>query len=124
SAARIYEVIVKQFDAEDAFAWEYLGYNLARGHEDAITPELSTRILNAYQRAVQLKPHNPLYAGRLLGFEAQIGKDVSSAFDRLAARWANMPDELGYAVAPVFHGLTRAGRLDELENLASSWRTA
>jgi len=74
-AAKVYRQIVKH-DPDDAYAWEYLGYNLVRNESKKDTDE----ILLAYERAYKLEPTNPLYHGRLLGFRGRIGQDIGTEF--------------------------------------------
>lgn len=76
-AAEVYRQIVKH-DPDDAYAWEYLGYNLVRNESKKNTDE----ILRAYERAYKLDPTNPLYHGRLLGFRGRIGQDIKAEFER------------------------------------------
>jgi hypothetical protein len=71
AAADLFHHVVTSFDDTDAYAWEYYGYNLARA-ESADAAE----ILEAYRRAFALRPGNPLYHGRLLGFRAELGQRV------------------------------------------------
>jgi hypothetical protein len=72
AAADLFRHVVTSFDETDAYAWEYYGYNLARAGSSNVM-----EILNAYQRASTLRPGNPLYHGRLLGFRAQLARATS-----------------------------------------------
>lgn len=79
-AASIFEDIVRQ-DRTDAYAWEYLGFNLALSYRDKAIPESeANRIEKAYWNATICNPGNPLYDGRLIGFLARMGQPVEPAF--------------------------------------------
>jgi hypothetical protein len=71
AAADLFHHVVTNFDDTDAYAWEYYGYNRARA-DSADAAE----ILEAYRRAFTLRPGNPLYHGRLLGFRAELGQRI------------------------------------------------
>jgi tetratricopeptide (TPR) repeat protein len=74
-AAAVYRKIV-ELDPQDAYAWEYLGYNLLRADPARYVDE----ILKAYSNAVEHDPRNPLYHGRLLGFRGRLGQDITAEF--------------------------------------------
>jgi hypothetical protein len=132
-AARVYQIILDEFDPEDAYALEYLGYNMAldahrrvaRGGE-TLTPEEQRRILNVYARAADKAKTNPLYDGRLLGFRAQLGEPVRTRFDELmrsyreTSRWKKTA--MGYFAKAVFDGLARGSRIGERDELFRRWR--
>lgn len=76
-AAGLYRTIVREFDAGDAYAWEYLGYNLAMQYRDAPLPaDVAQEISEAYANASKHDPTNPLYKGREIGFQARLGRRV------------------------------------------------
>lgn len=75
AAADVYRKVVER-DPEDAYAWEYLGYNLAR----AQPRRHAAAIEAAYARAHEIEPANPLYHGRLLGFRARVGHSITAEF--------------------------------------------
>lgn len=77
-AAQLFEYIVTHFDEADAYAWEYLGFNLALAENPALFP----KVLKAYEQAHKHWPENPLYHGRLLGFRAQLGTNVDAEIVR------------------------------------------
>jgi tetratricopeptide (TPR) repeat protein len=130
-AAKLYEVVVAR-DPTDAYAWEYLGYNLARSGRFLQDVMERARIRAAYDRAAELDPENPLYAGRRDGFRAELGDDVSHEFTRRVHQWGlSTPATKWYAHA-VIGGADR-GRNERLlaaatkafgEGRVSAWRRA
>jgi len=124
AAATIYASIV-EVDPSDAYAWEYLGYNLARAHRDHdLTDDTEARIAAAYQRAAALEPGNPLFAGRLLGFRAQRGEAIEGPPEHALRRFLPFGAiAIGYFAKPVLDGLKRARRLQERAALIATWRT-
>jgi len=74
-AAAVYRKIV-ELDPQDAYAWEYLGYNLLRADPARYVDE----ILKAYSNAVEHDPRNPLYHGRWLGFRGRLGQEITAEF--------------------------------------------
>jgi hypothetical protein len=133
-AAGVYQTIVDDFDSEDDYAWEYLGYNLARAIERRIkkggapaTAKERERILKAYGNAASKARANPLYDGRLLGFRAEIGEPVSPEFNtrmqsyRDTSRWRRTA--MGYFAKAVLDGLVRGGRRGERDELFRRWRS-
>lgn|GEM_PF-6385912 len=132
-AANVYRAIVEQFDASDAYAWEYFGFNLAREADrrssqggTELTDDQRQQIREAYCRAVaEEKTDNPLYSGRLLGFRAQCGEYVNVEFDERMfsyqnSRWKDTAR--GYFARTVFDGLIRGGRHGERDELFNLWR--
>lgn len=79
AAATVYRAIVK-LDPADAYAWEYLGYNLVRPQSQPQPKKHVEEILKAYEMAHEIEPTNPLYHGRLLGFRGRIGQDIRAEF--------------------------------------------
>lgn len=121
AAARLYERIVTEFDEKDAYAWEYLAFNLARAKGAGATELQRRAIEDAYQRASELAPSNPLYRGRLLGYQARLGRDVRAAVERALHLWARDRTALSFFGKPVLEGL-RAGRKQSLANeLRKRW---
>ncbi len=87
-AAAVYATIVSRFDAEDAYAWQYLGFNLERSRT-APDETLDRQIADAYLSSCRLADadsYNPLYHGRRLGFDARLGRDVRSELREHLAR--------------------------------------
>jgi hypothetical protein len=101
-AANVYREIVRR-DPDDAYAWEYLAYNLARDKSENVS-----EIDAAYERAYALEPTNPLYHGRLLGFRGRMGKDIVPEFEH----WIGVYDWYGVDrfASEVIKGLKRGGR--------------
>jgi hypothetical protein len=61
-AAKLFRDLVEQFDKTDAYAWEYLGFNLARADKKAKqVRKHDDEILRAYREAHTLDKKNPLY---------------------------------------------------------------
>lgn len=81
AAAGVYRAIVER-DRADSYAWEYLGYNLVRAQPQAQPTKHVDEILDAYSKAHEIEPTNPLYHGRLVGFRGRMGKDIGAEFDR------------------------------------------
>jgi hypothetical protein len=118
-AAELFQYLVDTFDPKDAYAHEYLGYNLAR----AAGMTEKDRILLAYEAAHRhANEKNPLYHGRLLGFRGELGHDISSDFDRAMKVYASSNwSATAYFAEAVFKGLAR-GHRDELRaRLSSQW---
>lgn len=117
-AASLFRYVLDHFDPEDAFAWEYLGYNLAR----ARSPGRAEEIAEAYRRAHTLWPANPLYHGRLLGFRAELGEEVADEAIRLIDRYASLSvasddDRLSYFADAVLGGMERGKRLAQMQRV-------
>ena len=139
TAADLYQRVVDA-DDQDAYAWEYLGYNLARAAgRTQCSPPHRPRIEEALRRATDLDPTNPLYRGRLLGYLGRCGEDITDAFGKgiseFAGRyrgpgvtWFAEPvlRELGSGRAPKHLGTIRGqwgeflGRYDRLRPLLAS----
>jgi hypothetical protein len=116
SAARIYRKIVEEFDASDAYAWEYLGYNLARayGDEPIYPAGVEREIVAAYARASEIDPSNPLYKGREIGFQARLGLRVHDRLRHWMGRFSRSAGDLGLVIFAdqVLKSLSRAVRRD------------
>lgn len=134
-AATLYEEIVTRFDPHDAYAWEYLGYNLwwpvrtrpAEAREDRVR-----RIEEALTRACTRDAYNrenPLYLGRLVGFQGWLGRPIEEEFRRrvhtFAARLSRQPDDdktdLSWFATQVRTALEVAGRSAEYTRLCAGW---
>lgn len=127
-AAEVYRQLVQQFDDEDAYAWEYLAYNLARDLQDREPREAEAEeILGAYDRAFKLDRNNPLYHGRLLGFLARLGRDVEIQFHRGMERYATNyagTSAMSFFAKPVLEGMI-AGRYGKRRlEIVRRWRSA
>lgn len=129
-AADIYKLIIDDFDSDDAYAHEYLGYNLARAVEldvgmgKPMGEEIRARILDAYRFAAEKEPNNPLFEGRWLGFRAQCGEDVRDVFEaKLEGYRKNVSDvAAGYFAEAVLHGWSRnSNRRALAEELRQKW---
>ncbi|MBA3549765.1 MAG: hypothetical protein H0T76_25070 [Nannocystis sp.] len=124
-AARVYRDILDHFDNEDAYAWEYLGYNLALANDKAMSAERAEEVRQAFQRAHELDLHNPLYHGRFLGFRAQCGEDISIEFSRILAKFqresAERADAISYLTEPILRGLGRGGLSNRRRELIAQW---
>jgi hypothetical protein len=123
-AARIFDHIVQNFDPQDAYAWEYLGFNLARAHPFP-SGNIRAKILLAYGQACAFAPNNPLYTGRLLGFRARCGENVQSEILQALTKYQTMmgAKALTYLGEPILNGL-RAGDARQkkfAEALISKW---
>lgn len=81
-AAALYREIVTEYDASDAYAWHYLGFNrmLASRAGGRIEEEAQPEIMEAFQRSCALSDatrYNPLYHGRRLAFEVACGRGAA-----------------------------------------------
>lgn len=122
-AARLFQFIVDA-DPRDAYAQEYLAYNLARSGATADRE----RILGAYQAAHDLDPGNPLYHGRLLGYLAERREgDISAEFDRgmdlykKSVERGRRKDAVTYFAEPVLNGLKRGQQHALEKTLLERW---
>jgi hypothetical protein len=135
-AAKIFEEIVTTYDDEDAYAWEYLGYNLWQPHRRAPArmPEaLRQRIEDALTRACSVdrfNHRNPLFLGRLLGFRGMLGADIAAAFEAYVAAFSktlNVVDhddrtELSWFAEQVRNAFASNGAQARYETLCSIWK--
>jgi tetratricopeptide (TPR) repeat protein len=123
-AADVFQQIVER-DPTDAYAWEYLGYNLARSYQDAPVPdEGRERIIQAYKNAIghDRDSDNPLYHGRLLGFRARVDEDIRGEFDQKMHRYlasANATSAVRYFAEAVLNGMPRGPQRTAMIN---RWR--
>lgn len=123
-AAAIFEHIVEQ-DPADAYAWEYLGYNLTRAPRGQIGPEREERVRRAFQLAVDLDRENPLYRGRLLGFQAEVGRDIEVEFSTCITKFSDPAYDssaVSYFAEAALKGLRRAGNYTALKVILDKWR--
>lgn len=114
-AAKLYRTIVLEFDAEDAYAWEYLGYNLAMQYRDRPPPpEIAKEISDAYANANKYEPSNPLYKGREIGFQARLGQRVDGDFYRWLKVFRKTGGEDGLVIFAqrVLEGMSTPALLD------------
>jgi hypothetical protein len=114
-AAEVYRLIVQRFDAEDAYAWEYLAYNLALSYKGQEIPDAARdEIRSAYARASKLDSDNPLYKGRELGFRARTGERVHTIhteFRRFLHRFRQMGNvAVSYYSKPVLEVMSHQER--------------
>lgn len=123
-AAGIFEAIVSQ-DVGDAYAWEYLGYNLARANYHKLDGKAVDRVIDAFSQAVKLEPHNPLFSGRLLGMRAELGQDVFPDFGRQLAEFYQLYGEDGmtFFAEAVINGFRRGRRDEDLRALRTRWKS-
>lgn len=126
-AASVYRAIVEEYDPDDSYAWEYLGYNLALAcgdEEPSVTR--AHEILRAYRRAWELDRKNPLYHGRLLGFRALLGEDVEVEFHRGMKRYltdyGEATEAISYFAEPVLRGMSRGGWGRRRSHVVARWR--
>lgn len=112
-AADIYARIVDHYDREDAYAWQYLAFNLERtrsGPDD----HLDARIRKAFRTSCELADrtsYNPLYHGRRLAFEARLGRDIDAELRQHLSRTVRLygRDHARWLVLPVRPRLSRSG---------------
>jgi len=125
-AAKLFRELVTHFDADDAYAWEYLGYNLALADKSARqSGKRAAEILEAYEHAHRLDGKNPLYHGRYLGYRAERDMPISSEVRRALQYYAERSDAgnfVSWFIMPVLDGLRRAGRNAERSKLIAEWR--
>lgn len=126
-AAKLFRHLVENFDASDAYAWEYLGYNLARADTNARRRGLhSDEILAAYRKAHELDKKNPLYHGRLLGYRAELGHSVLNEINAAMGSYAERGDAgdfVSWFVMPILDGLYRSKRHIERTQIVDTWGT-
>jgi hypothetical protein len=120
--AELFEYVVSNFDPTDAYAWEYLGYNLARADEATNR----SRILQAYEKAHQLWPDNPLYHGRLLGFRGRLGRDIVADFARSLDQYVNKfgdeRDAVSFFAEAALRGLRRGKEVNQVTRIVAQKR--
>lgn len=121
-AAAIYRAIVERFDADDAYAWEYLGYNLMRAHE-AHDAEILDRIEDAYAAAHRLARTNPLFHGRLIALRLEHRGASLAEADQICGLYRAQAGTLGrdWFGWQVVMALRRSGRRDEGDAFQTAW---
>jgi hypothetical protein len=116
-AARLFEHIVTRFDETDAYAWEYLGFNLALVEDSSVYP----KVLHAYEQAHKHWPENPLYHGRLLGFHAQLGAKVDSdivrAMGHYVQAYGDEREGVSHFAKTAIMGLVRANQRERARSI-------
>jgi hypothetical protein len=115
AAANLFHYVVTDFDNTDAYAWEYYGYNLARGGSSD-----STEIRHAYECAYNLRRGNPLYHGRWLGFRAGLGEHVVKEAIDGVRRYALDPPErepVSFFAEALLRGLWRGRQTQQANEL-------
>ncbi|MCB9540043.1 MAG: hypothetical protein H6704_27840 [Myxococcales bacterium] len=123
-SADIWKSVVERFDEYDAYAWEYLGFNLEliEGHQ----PD---QVRLAYEKACELDPTNPLYRGRLLGYRGRCGDEIADEFDERLRAWLQGRDRgaVRYFVEAVLNSLERGGAsavaAQRRTHILDRWRT-
>lgn len=122
-AAEVYRTVVREFDAQDAYSWEYYALNLARAHA-ADAEGIGDEVEAAYQRAHALAPHNPLFHGRLVGFQITRSLYDRNAVERSLTRYrmAQGSSAVSYFGQAVINGLRLAGNAAEASALARAWK--
>lgn len=124
-AAKVYETIVADFDGKDAYAWQYLAFNLEHCRAWRDEPAEAEKIRSAYQRscafAQEAGRYNPLYHGRRLAFNLVSGlprtqvrreltvhiQDTRTQYGDEHVRWLVLPVKAA-ADRDFWHELTRA----------------
>ncbi|KYF85886.1 hypothetical protein BE20_13450 [Sorangium cellulosum] len=122
-AAELFDYVVSQFDKTDAYAWEYLGFNLARAHDAS----QNDRILDAYEKAHTLWRDNPLYHGRLLGFRGKLGEwvapEIMRWLDHYVSQYGDEREAVSYFAEAALAGLRRGGQRAQLDTVLSRKRS-
>jgi hypothetical protein len=128
-AASLFEHVVGTFDATDAYAWEYFGYNLARcdwkSHEKGRHED---QIRRAYEQAHTLAPWNALYHGRWLGYRAERGENIQYEIEHALPRYLQRSQDLfddaaSHFIEAVFDGLRRGRQLLVRDAIRARWST-
>ena len=121
-AATAYRHVVET-DSTDAYAWEYLGYNLARAAHHPGDPELD-EIENAYAHAHRLAPGNPLFHGRLAALRFVRGTLPRSGVDAILAsrRRSGGQEAVEWCGWQIVAALRRVGRRADADAMAAQWQ--
>jgi tetratricopeptide (TPR) repeat protein len=82
-AAKLYQAILER-DSKDAYAHEYLAYNLQMMNPEA---QPTDEILDHYDTARRIERGNPLFLGRWLACRASRGENVATELKRLIRRF-------------------------------------
>lgn len=119
AAAELFRQLTQRFDATDAYACEYLAYNLAR------TPDFDREeVRGAYRKAHELEPNNALYHGRWIGFRAELGEESRPEVDRALVRYAaNRAGGVSWFIEPKLDRLARAKRWTAHDSILDDWQT-
>ena len=112
-AAKLFESIMERFDPEDAYAWEYAGYNLWQPHRRRpreAPPAVAERTLAAFTKACEYAELNPLFRGRLIGLKASLGKPFQDELRQWLGWFRrhygdDAPERLTWLVEPVVNAL-------------------
>lgn len=120
-ATKIFEQILT-YDPNDAYAWEYSGYNRWLPYRDAprTAPQsVVDSVRDAYKKACQFDGINPLFRGRLIAFEAALGVPYVTELKRYSRTFYSQLGEgyLTWYFEPLLTVLTQQHRHRELEDL-------
>ncbi|MFT3774831.1 MAG: hypothetical protein QM820_56505 [Minicystis sp.] len=126
-AASLFHDLVEEYDKTDAYAWEYLGFNLALADKKSKkVGQRASRILEAYGKAHALDKKNPLYHGRYLGYRAERGYPVMDEVNAAMAKYAERSDAgdfVSWFAMPVLDSLFRGGRHADRKQILDAWGT-
>lgn len=113
AAASVYRAILA-CDGTDAYAHEYLAYNLHRA-----TGEPSDEVLEHYDRARLLERDNPLFTGRWLACRVSRGENVTTELKKYIRRFNQQlgPEAVSYLAKPPLLAM----RLEQRRNVAREW---
>lgn len=122
-AAHVFRQVVDQ-DPSDSYAWEYLGFNLVRAHQQSLDPSLVDEIERAYLRAHELAASNPLFHGRLIAFQIEHRGAAGDRIDGLCAYYKTTHgvEAVEWFGWQAVMGLRRARRTREADDLMARWR--
>lgn len=120
-ATKIFEQILT-YDPDDAYAWEYSGYNRWLPFRDAplsAPQSVVESVRDAYKKACQFDSINPLFRGRLLAFEAALRLPYTTELKRYSKYFYSQHGEgyLTWYFEPLLTVLTQQERHGELEEL-------
>lgn len=109
-AALVFARITRR-DPGDAYAWEYYGYNLAQ-----VDPQAGM-IEQAYEKACELDPDNPLYRGRLVGWRGRHGADVVDETRKRVSDYGIETAAASWFAHQVLQGLNRGRQRHQIDRL-------
>lgn len=120
-AARIYQEILT-YDPEDAYAWEYCGYNLWQPFRESpqSAPDAVVKsVREAYKSACKFDSANPLFRGRLLALDAALRQPYTTELRRYSRSFYHRLGDayLTWYFEPVLSVLKQQGRHEEIEVL-------
>lgn len=130
-AVRIFRTMLEEFDPQDTYAWEYLGYNLWWPYQK--TPSRMPQAVrdearDAFERACTVDAwgrNNPFFRGSLLAFRAALGEDILADFDRwmqhFMERFRDSPVQALSFVDPIRGSLWAAGSEHTNVELSERW---